>query len=194
MHIGRENHTATLLDNGKVLVAGGFDNTAELYDPVAKTFSNTGGLSTARQFASANLLPNGQVLVAGGLAGGTTGIGTAELYDPAAQTFSLTGNLNTARGAHTGTLLTDGTVLIAGGFNVNVTPSDILASAEIYNPSTSTFTNTGSLTANRWQHTATLLNDGSVLIAGGFGFNANANQNTFLPVPTATSAPRRSAR
>jgi hypothetical protein len=175
MHIGRENHTATLLDNGKVLVAGGFDNSAELYDPVAKTFTNTGVLSTTRQFASATLLPNGQVLVAGGLAGGTTGIGTAEIFDPASGTFSLTGSLNTARGAHTGTLLTDGTVLIAGGFNVNVTPNDILASAEIYNPSSSTFTNTGSLIANRWQHAATLLNDGSVLIAGGFGFNGNVN-------------------
>ena len=67
MHIARANHTATLLDNGKVLIAGGFDNSAELYDPIAKTFSNTGDLSTARQNPSATLLPNGQVLVAGGL-------------------------------------------------------------------------------------------------------------------------------
>jgi hypothetical protein len=180
MHAARIGHTATLLDNGKVLIAGGFDNTAELYDPVAKTFSNTGVLSTARQSPSATLLSNGQVLVTGGLDGNQAGILTADLYDPTAGTFSPTGTLNTARGAHTGTLLTDGTVLIAGGFNVNVTPSDILASAEIYNPATSTFTFTGSLTGTRWQHSATLLNDGSVLIAGGFGFNSQFNGNSFL--------------
>ena len=174
MHIGRANHTATLLDNGKVLIVGGFDNSAELYDPVLKTFANTGVMSTARPNPSATLLPNGKVLVAGGLAGGTAGINTAELYDPTAGTFSPTGNLIAPRGAHTATLLTDGTVLVAGGFDVNVSP-DILATAEIYNPSTSTFTLTGSLTGTRWQHTATLLNDGSVLIAGGFGFNGDSN-------------------
>jgi hypothetical protein len=108
------------------------------------------------------------VLIAGGLINGTAGIKTAELYDPVAGTFSFTGNLNAARGAHTATLLTDGTVLMAGGFDVGVNP-DILASAEIYNPSFSTFAITGSLTGMRWQHTATLLNDGTVLIAGGFG-------------------------
>jgi Putative Ig domain/Galactose oxidase, central domain len=168
MHVARSNHTATLLANGKVLIAGGFDASAELYDPVAKTFSNTGSLNTARQSPSATLLPNGTVLIAGGLSGGSTGIGSAELYDPVAGTFSFTGNLNAARGAHTATLLTDGTVLVAGGFDVTVNP-DILASAEIYNPSFSSFSITGGLTGMRWQDTATLLNDGSVLIAGGFG-------------------------
>ena len=175
MNSGREFHTATLLPNGKVLLATGLDNSAELYDPVAKTFSSTGSLLTSRQYPSATLLPNGTVLIAGGLVNGTSGIGAAELYDPTAATFSSTGSLNTARGGHTATLLTDGTVLIAGGLNTDVTPNDVLASAEIYNPSSSTFTTTGSLIANRWQHTATLLNDGSVLIAGGFGFNGNFN-------------------
>jgi hypothetical protein len=174
---GREFHTATLLPNGKVLIATGLDNSAELYDPVAQTFSSTGSLLTSRQNPSATLLPNGTVLIAGGLINGFSAIGTAELYDPVAGSFSFAtseGGLNTARGAHTATLLTDGTVLIAGGFNGDLS-SNILASAEIYNPSSSTFTNTGSLVANRWQHTATLLNDGSVLIAGGFGFNGETN-------------------
>jgi hypothetical protein len=174
MNAARYTHTATLLASGKVLIATGLDATAQLYDPVAKTFANTGGLMTGRQNPSATLLPNGQVLIAGGLNNGAPGIKTAELYDPVAGTFSFTGDLNAARGAHTATLLTDGTVLIAGGFDSNVNP-DILASAEIYNPSFSTFTTTGSLTGNRWLDTATLLNDGSVLIAGGFGPNGNGN-------------------
>ena len=186
MNSARYSHTATLLANGKVLIATGLNNSAELYDPVTQAFSNTGPLTTTRQNPSATLLPNGQVLIAGGLINGSTGIESAELYDPVAGTFSQTGNLNTARGAHTATLLTDGTVLIAGGFNVDFNP-DILASAEIYNPAASTFTNTGSLIGIRWQHTATLLNDGSVLIAGGFGGSFLASAERYFS--TAPLAP-----
>jgi hypothetical protein len=174
LHSARLAHTATLLANGKVLVATGLDASAELYDPVAKTFSFTGSLNTARQNASATLLTNGQVLVAGGLAGGAAGIGTAELYDPVAGTFSFTGSLNNARGAHTASLLPDGTVLVASGFNCPP-PSctnPIQGTAEIYNPSSSIFTITGSLISARWEDTATLLNDGTVLIAGGFSGNS----------------------
>jgi len=97
-------------------------------------------------------------------------IGAAEIYDPAAGTFSATGSLNTARGAHTATVLPDGTVLMVGGYSLIVpTSSPILTSAEVYNPATSTFIFTGSLPSERWQHTATLLNDGTVLVAAGFG-------------------------
>jgi hypothetical protein len=174
LHSFRSGHTATLLPNGKVLVASGLDATAELYDPIAKTFSTTGSLNTARQSPSATLLSNGKVLIAGGLVNGATGIGTAELYDPVAGTFSFGGSLNNARGAHTATLLPDGTVLVEGGFNCPP-PScsnPIQGTAEIYDPSSLIFTNTGSLISARWEDTATLLNDGSVLIAGGFSGNS----------------------
>jgi hypothetical protein len=174
MHVAQMNHTATLMANGSVLVAGGLDSTAEIYDPVAQTFTYTGSLSTTRSFPSATLLSNGKVLVAGGL-NGNAGIGTAELYDPTAGTFALTtGALNTPRGDHTATLLADGTVLLAGGYN-NVPPStaSVLASDEIYNPATSTFSNTGTLLTARWQSTATILNDGTVLTAGGFGSSSS---------------------
>lgn len=169
----RYQHTATLLANGKVLIAGGPDNTAELYDPVAQTFALTGNLNSARLNPSGTLLANGQVLIAGGLSNNNTGsFNTAELYNPAAGTFTLTnGTLNAARGAHTATLLADGTVLLAGGFNCPP-PScgnDILGSAEVYNPSTGVFSNTGSLITGRWQDAAIALNDGTVLVAGGFG-------------------------
>jgi hypothetical protein len=175
LNVARQAHTATLLANGQVLIASGLDNTAELYNPVTHIFTNTGSLNTARQNASATLLSSGKVLIAGGLVSGATGIGTAELYDPVAGTFSFTaGGLNTPRGAHAATALPDGTVLVAGGFNCPP-PSctnPIQGSAEVFNPQSSTFTNTGSLINSRYQDSLTLLNDGTVLVAGGFSGNS----------------------
>src|SRR5207302_4368021 len=117
--------TATLLTNGKVLVAGGADNTrtqvtnsAELYDPATGTWSNTGNLVTARGEHTANLLTSGKVLVGGGFVDYGSGqvTGNAELYDPNTGTWSSTGNLNQPRALHTATLLTRGKVLGAWGF------------------------------------------------------------------------------
>src|SRR5262249_36736114 len=106
LNAAREYHTATLLPNGKVLVAGGGDrngalNSAELYDPASETWTTTGSLNTARALHTATLLPNGKVLVAGG----DENHGTAELYDSVTGSWSYTGNLNTARVDHTATLL-----------------------------------------------------------------------------------------
>src|SRR6267143_974733 len=117
----RRNHTATLLPNGKVLVAGGFDNSgnglasAELYDPASGTWSAAGSLTTARYSHTATLLPNGKVLVAGGLDSSNNASASAELYDPASGSWSATGSLGTARENHTATLLPNGKVLVAGG-------------------------------------------------------------------------------
>ncbi len=169
----RTHHTATLLANGKVLIAGGLvldpgceitiDNdclistdNAELYDPVTEDFTPTGELTVARNHHSATLMNDGRVLIVGG--GG--GAGTAELYDPATGIFAPTGPLVFARTFHTATLLSSGKVLIAGGF---IGPS----AAELYNPATGTFTATGSLAQPRLLHTATLLQDGRVLITAG---------------------------
>jgi hypothetical protein len=195
----RYQHTATLLANGKVLIAGGPDNSAELYDPVAQTFTLTGNLNAARLNPSGTLLSNGQVLIAGGLSNNNTGsFSTAELYNPATGTFTFTnGGLNAARGAHTATLLSDGTVLVAGGFNCPppICSNDVLGTAEVYNPATSTFTNTGSLMNFRWQDAATILNDGTVLLAGGFGGNFLAaseryfSTSTFGPMVITTTTP-----
>ena len=179
MSYARENHTATLLPSGQVLIAGGFSyygvhieiaGSAELYDPAAGTFTPAGifgSMTTARASHTATLLPNGMVLIAGGedfnSYGQTTSLASAELYDPVAVTFTATGNMTTSRAAHTATLLGNGKVLIAGGYE----SGNILASAELYDPSTGTFTATGSMTAARLGHTATLLQSGKVLIAGG---------------------------
>jgi hypothetical protein len=187
MSTAKFSHTATLLSSGKVLIAGGETSVltydrgysdsdlarAELYDPVAGTFTATDSMTTARAGHTATLLGSGQVLVVGGngVSGGTlTLLASAELYDPTVGTFAATGSLTVARYNHTATLLTNGMALIAGGLDVVA-----LASAELYDPSAGTFTATGSMVAGRDSHTATLLGNGEVLIAGG---NGNAASST----------------
>jgi hypothetical protein len=161
MTIARAGHTATLLLSGKVLVAGGPDTSAELYDPGSEMFTaTTGSMSIARSGHTATLLADaalanyGKVLIAGGA--GTTS--TAELYDPTSGMFTATGSMQTMHSGHTATLLNTGQVLVAGGGS---------ASAELYNPASGTFTATGNMTVSRTGHTATLLPGGKVLIAGG---------------------------
>jgi len=160
----RNGHTATLLPDGKVLVAGGDSSgtAAELFDPAAGTWSATGSLNSARARHTATLLPDGKVLVAGGLDGNFT-LASAELYDPVSGTWSATGSLGTERNGHTATLLPDGKVLVAGGQgNYNIS-----ASGELYDSALGTWTATGSLNSSRYEHTATMLPNGLVLVTGG---------------------------
>lgn len=179
----RSNHTATLLPNGKVLVAGGKVGTsggltpqvaasAELYDPVSGTWSATGSLTTARWEHTATLLANGTVLVAGGFDGTGTVLSSAELYNPATGTWSSTGSLTTARASYTATLLSNGTVLAASGLSNNPAPAPAppqinTASAELYDPVSGTWAATGSVIQPTTGGTATLLGNGKVLVDGG---------------------------
>jgi Galactose oxidase, central domain/Kelch motif len=167
MNVARWDHTATLLPSGKVLVAGGGafgDTSAELYDPISGTWSFTGNLNVTRTFPSAVMLANGKVLVAAG------GLKLAELYDPATGTRSFTGS-TTARHIPSSvavplTLLADGTVLLEGGLDSHTQPMN---TAELYDPATGSWNETGSLGTARDDHTATLLSNGLVLVAGGEG-------------------------
>jgi N-acetylneuraminic acid mutarotase len=169
-----EYHTATLFSNGKVLVAGGdyggsYLTNAQLYDPALGTWTATAGLSTARAKHTATMLPDGRVLVVGGINSATgQSILTAEVFDPASGTWTPTGSLTQPRAAHTATLLPDGKVLVAGGMsNSSSTWGTILASAEVYDPTSGQWTTTGALNSPHAWHTATLLPDGQVLVASG---------------------------
>jgi hypothetical protein len=165
----------TLLNDGTVLIAGGANPsfvsvaTAEIYNPTAGTFAPTGNLNAARSGQTANLLTNGKVLIATG-SNFSTGLplATAELYDPVAKTFSVTGSPANPRTNATGTLLNSGQVLIVGGNAAsNGTSEPDLAPAELYDPTSATFSLAGNLNIARDTHSAALLNDGTVLIAGG---------------------------
>jgi len=184
MATARFQQTATRLNTGRVLLAGGLSRypstplaAAELYDAANGQFSTTGSLLMARYGHTSTLLPNGKVLLAGGFAadaqGGISPTNSAELFDPVTNTFTVTGNMGTPRGYHAAVLLSNGKVLIVGGYAgdgyvIAQTPP----TAELYDPTTGSFTPTGNMAIGSEGLTATLLMNGQVLVAGG--------QNGFL--------------
>jgi hypothetical protein len=184
----RWQHTATLLNNGKVMIAGGNVvgaplDSVQLYDPAAGTFNASGTLIAARSNHTATLLSNGMVLIAGGLISGSASTASAELYNPATGTFTSTGSMITSRAYHTATLLPNGGVLIAGGETLGGGTFTVLTSAELYDPATGTFTATGILNTARSFHTATLLKNGMVMLAGGYNNSSGASTSAELYNP-----------
>ena len=164
LNVDRRSHTATLLEDGRVLVAGGetssFDDpetleerSAELYDPATGLWSVTGSFNVDRRFHTATLLEDGRVLAVSAK--------TAEIYDPTSERWSITGDPIVGRERHTATLLNDGRVLVIGGVGVAE------GTAELYDPITESWNMTRPLNLDRRFHTATLLADGLILVAGG---------------------------
>ena len=201
--------TLTLLADGNALMAGGIDNcsgtitnTAEIFTPPNEFFTMLAApMMEARAGHTATLLDDDTVLIAGGienLNGVMTAVNTAEIYDPISQTFSpVLAPMVAPRVGHTATLLKDGRVLLAGGNNGgsdfamtgdavgaaltwSKMSGSILNTAEIYDPASKTFKPVGgtvkktglpmpAMRAARFDHTATILANGWVLFTGGFG-------------------------
>lgn len=215
----RRNHTATMLANGQLLIAGGEPSratgggsdllaTAGVYDPTANTWTRTGDMTAGRGGHTASLLPDGKILVVGGQTGGSHGYraefattrrapGTADIFDPATSQWTSTAAPVEERTSHTATVLGDGRLLVVGGDGEGGGVVAPLASAERYDPVTGVWTSFG-MTTPRSRHAAVVLPDGTVLVTGGTsGKGVEATAERFLPgaVPVpppaaATATPR----
>jgi hypothetical protein len=178
MITARSGHTAILLLNGKVLMAGGdqAESAAELYDPATGTFTPTGNLTMARANHRAFLLADGKVLIAGSASAEL--VSSAEIYDPSTGTFTATGSMTTHRTFFSGTLLLDGRVFIAGRGSTGT------QGAELYDPSTGTFTSIGTLPGDDFGDdiTTTLLADGRVLLTGNHAELYDPGTGGFSPI------------
>jgi Galactose oxidase, central domain/Kelch motif len=201
---GRTSLTATLLQNGQVLVAGGSDYqircyaTAELYNPSTGTWTLTGSMSQPRCLHSATLLPDGNVLVSGGVNSiydtDTTTVSGSEIYNPATGTWTATGSLNVSRAEAATLLLDNGEVLSAGGYNNtgNSAPNTYLTSAELYNPSTQVWATTASMAVGAGLPSPpALLTNGDALIAidAQFYIQGSATWSATGPLPTIANGP-----
>jgi hypothetical protein len=182
MHCGRISHTATLLRDGRVLIAGGRgDNvtaTAELYDPNTKRFILTGSLQAARYKHTAGVLPDGRVLIAGGSdeRDWSGAIKSAEIYDPASGRFTMTSPLADSRFKlpQVAAPVGNDELLVAGGSK----------RVEVYNPRIDKFLAAEGQLSDAWHFmTETRLEDGRVLLAGGYANNDKTTAQTWIYRP-----------
>lgn len=169
----RELHTATLLDNGLILIAGGdisstdyvSTDTCELFDPISHTITPAASLNVPRMFHDAVKLSDGRVLVVGGQTVAGSYLSSCEIYDPVQNTWTLKASLNDPAGTGALVLLENGKVLRVGGA--------FKTSCELYDVNDDAWTYTGAISAARNIYNAwTRLADGRVLVAGGYGFNS----------------------
>ena len=196
LNIERRGHTATLLEDGKVLIIGGDNqsgivNQVELLDPAPQTSSLAAMPIVARTDHTATRLADGRVLIIGGRDQNGS-LTSTEIYNLLTATFTAGPSLTTPRSGHTATVLANGNILVAGG--------DASGSAELYNPTTQRFSLiAASMNTSRKFQSAILLNNGQVLIAGGVGAQNNvlntvevydpSSQSFYVP-PTHMQTPR----
>ena len=184
----RHAHTLTLLKDGKVLAVGGRGVVmAEHYDSSEGAWTEAGSLQEERRWHTATLLRDGKVLVTGGMDDDLEARQSAEIYDPAGNTWSLTGSMSEARAQHTATRLPDGRVLVAGGLGGGQTSilqiylsGPPLGSAEVYDPSSGTWSPVEAMSVKRTAHAAVLLKDGRVVVIGGTGEGQSMLDSTEL--------------
>jgi hypothetical protein len=195
LNVSRFDHTSTRLQNEQVLVTGGenyidpnYIRSAELFDPTKGTWAYTGQLASGRSSHTATKLVDGNVLVTGGVGDGGINLASSELYNYMTKTWSSTGSLITGRNGQTATLLSEdpaspmyGKVLVVGGLD-----TDVLASSEIYDPTTKQWSSAGDLHIGRYGHTATLLSNGKVLVVGGVSASGIAINTVELYDPAAS--------
>ncbi|HRI69563.1 MAG TPA: kelch repeat-containing protein, partial [Polyangium sp.] len=181
----RQTHTATLLPNGKVLIAGGgqFSGmasfaTCDLYDATTNLITSAAPMATGRQYHTATLLNDGRVFVAGGMNNGAT-IATAALYDPATNAWTSASNMATGRHFHVAVKLGDGRVFVAGG-SAGAIASAPLSSVEIYNPATNTWSAGPAMSTARYYPAAALLQNGKVLVTGGRSTSSGGTQTSSI--------------
>jgi hypothetical protein len=172
MNRGRAGHTAVTLAGGTVLVAGGAPDCApcaERYDPASDAWTETAEMSAGRTRHTATVLVDGRVLVAGGLDATGQMLASAEIYDATADTWLPVADMTWPRAHHTATLLGDGRVLVVGGetFASSALDDEGREGAELYDPQADAWTALTMLKPGRWDHTATAMANGLVLVAGG---------------------------
>ncbi|AUX48516.1 uncharacterized protein SOCE26_100540 [Sorangium cellulosum] len=176
MHVARAKHTETLLNDGRVLVAGGteYDRqdggdtaTAEVFEPGSDSWRAVGDMAGARSYHTATRMKDGRVLVAGGVRvreGSNEYIADVEAFDPDSDTWQPVASMSVARSFAAAMLLKDGRVLLAGGFN----SEGATAGVEVFDPATGSWRSLEPMNTDRSRHAATLLKDGRLLVAGGY--------------------------
>jgi N-acetylneuraminic acid mutarotase len=184
LNAARRDAASVRLQDGKVLVIGGWNAaslatepfaSAELYDPVADSWSYAASMTTPRTFPTATLLKNGKVLVTGGANSGNDWLASTELYDPTHNTWTSSGNLPVGVYEQSATLLADGRVLVAGGSATGNVSTNV---ASIYDPTSNSWTQVASMTYPRLAHRATLLKNGKVLVDGGWSTQTGGTESS----------------